>query len=114
MASRNRRLAAPASNYGSRFPAFLTYGKTTAVILGILLGTIVFEPARLVDFPSSLVRPADGRILPVLLLFVDFQRSGTLRRIIRTSMHCMNWLLPYWSGDFISPTSKAIANWASA
>jgi len=79
-------------------PGLPDYTKTGAAVLGILLATIVFEPARLFTF-----RPR-WFDLPMLVFCVCPYFSSTTNGLgaydglAMVVMQCLNWLLPYWIG----------------
>jgi tetratricopeptide (TPR) repeat protein len=79
-------------------PGLPDYGKTTAVIMGVLLGTIVFEPDRVLRF-----RPRWFDLPIIVFCVCPFFSAvsndlGVYEGVGNTFIHFMNWLVPYWLG----------------
>jgi hypothetical protein len=79
-------------------PGIPDFGKTTAVMFGLLFGTIVFEPNRLFSFrPRWFDLPMI--VFSVCPFFSALSNDQTAYDGLSASfIHFMNWLVPYWLG----------------
>jgi hypothetical protein len=83
---------------GISLPGIPDYTKTSAVVLGLLFGTILFQPARLSAF-----RPRWFDLPMFMFCVCPFFSSisndlGYYDGLSATFGQCLEWLLPYWIG----------------
>jgi len=81
-----------------QLPGFPDFGKTTAVMFGLLFGAILFEPHRVFSFrPRWFDLPII--VFAVCPFFSALSNDQTAYEGLSASfIHFMNWLVPYWLG----------------